>query len=141
MVERIITPAFAQPSLFVCAVTSAETPPSPGSDCQTKWKESEVPQMSPPPPEMVQALPDKDWLPVGAAFPMSLQDHPAGQAARPGGGTSLDVIDTLLSVTAEPVPWSWEVIANPASKGWGRLRAVVEPGTAVQVFRRGTCRR
>ncbi len=131
-----MTPALAQVLVFCWAVTWAATVPSPVRVCAAKWKESAVPQMSPPPPTSVQVPPgDRLSEPAGRAPPMSAQLHPDGQ--RPGGGVSPGVMATESRVTAEPVPWAWDVIPNPASRVPVMARAWVDPGTRVQVVPSG----
>src|ERR1035437_9225687 len=111
--------------------------PSAASDCHTKRKlSSVVPQMSPPPPWIVQVPADRDWLPgAGATWPISAQFQALGPA--PVGATSPALTATESSGTADPVPWLWEVVAIPASSGPGMVSAWVEPGIAVQVLPSG----
>src|ERR1700716_2174574 len=92
--------------------------------------------MSLPPPWMVQVPPDRDWPPgPGTTVPMSAQFQAAGQA--PGGASSVAATATESSVTADAVPWTCEVIANPASSGPVMLMTWVEPGIAVHVLPSG----
>src|SRR6516225_2971287 len=92
--------------------------------------------MSLPPPWTVHVLPDRDWPPAGAGAPMSLQLHPLGHV-NPGGGNSPDVLATVSIVTVSPVPWLWEVMANPAKICPVMAMATVDPATAVQLFPSG----
>src|SRR5579862_459478 len=109
------------------------TLPSPLSDCDTMWNSSEVPQMSPPPPTSLHTPPDSESEPGGAGPPMSWHVHAEGH---PGDDAAV-LTDTVSSVTAEPVPWLWEVMAKPASRGSLRDSTTVEPGTAVHVVPSG----
>src|SRR2546421_9713024 len=76
---RSITPALAQPVVWVCETARALTLPLAASACETKWNWSEVPQMSLPPPWIVQVPPLRDWLPARAGFPISPQFQPRAQ--------------------------------------------------------------
>ena len=92
--------------------------------------------MSGPPPWTVHTLPETLWPPAGATAPMSPQLHPLGQASS-GPGNSPGLTATVSSVTAPPVPCAWEVMARPASRGCGRLRASDDPGIRVQLVPSG----
>src|SRR3989440_11012729 len=76
---RSITPALAQPVVLVCETTRALTLPLAASACETKWKWSEVPQMSLPPPWIVQVPPLRDWLPAREACRASPTERPLRQ--------------------------------------------------------------
>ena len=69
---------------------------------------------------------------MGVTAPMSEQLQVAGQLIDEGGNEP-GVTATVSRVTAEPVPWLWEVTARPARRGWGRVSTWAEPGTRVQV--------
>src|SRR5271166_1985152 len=129
-------PAFSQALGELSDAARAVIEPSAARVCQTKWKESVVPQMSAPPPWIVQVPPDNVWAPVGDGLPMSPHVHPLGQDS-PGGGYSVALTATESRVTAPATPWLWEVRANPPSTGPVMGRATVEPGTAVQLVPSG----
>src|SRR5579863_7729451 len=124
-------PAFAHALVFCWAVMCAVTDPSAGNDWDTKWNESAVPQMSPPPPTSVQVPLDSVSWPAGSAPPMSVHVHTPGHTPGGRGGSALET-PTLSRVTADPTPWLWEVMPNPARTAPGMAMAWVEPGMAVQ---------
>ena len=104
MVARIITPALAQGSVACWVVTWAETVPSPGSACQSKWKLSAVSQMSPPPTVSFQVPEEVSWSwPGGSAPPTSAHDQEAGQmnggALEPGTEARLSTSDVAVVVS------------------------------------------
>src|ERR1041385_8061313 len=127
-----MTPALAQPSVLVCAVTRALTVPSPGSGCETNRNWSLVPQMSPPPPCTVHVPPFSDWVPAGVAPPTSAHVHPLGHA--PGGGGALLVRPTASNVTVLSASVSCDVTARPPSMPPLRPSVTVEPATGVHVL-------
>ena len=81
-----MTPALAQTLVFDWAVTWAVTVPSAARVWLTRWKESAVSQMSPPPPLTDQVEPVSVCWPAGNGPPMSEQVQPVGQAGGGGGG-------------------------------------------------------
>src|SRR5439155_19879903 len=85
----------ALPILLVCETTRALTLPLAASACETKWKWSEVPQISLPPPWIVQVRPLRDWLPARVGVPISPQFQPLGQLEGEGGVALTLTVSTL----------------------------------------------
>ena len=137
MVSRSMTPALAQGDVSVWEVTWALTVPSPAKVWLTKWKASDVPKMSPPPPLIDQVEPVSVCWPAGRAPPMSEHVQPVGQL-KPGGGYSVAVTDTVLKPAVDDavvVRGDGQAGQEGAAQAGHRLRC--EPGTAVHVLPSG----
>src|SRR2546429_8837288 len=101
-------------------MSRALTLPLAASACETKWNWSAVPQMSLPPPWIVQVRPLRDWLPAGYGYPISPQLQPPVQIVGCGGAVGLQLGGSKVDVLIVPV--RWVVTANRANVGLFRVR-------------------
>src|ERR1700686_4973348 len=108
-----MTPALAHGSLADCVATRALKEPSAANDSDMRRKESDVVQMSLPPPWTVQVPALSDCAPAGVAPPMSWQVQPLGHA--PCGGIDPRVTATWSMGQVADVPWFHGPVAIPAS--------------------------
>ncbi len=119
MPARTITPALAFWSVSVWDTTRALTEPAAARGCQAKWKESDRPQMSEPPPRVVQVPPDTRWPPEGAGWPMSRHDQPAGQPTETGE----PVLEAEVADTAPTTATATTAAAPARTRKPGRARS------------------
>src|SRR3989440_5632861 len=85
------------------SIIRALTLPWAASVCETKGNWSAVPQMSLPPPWIVQVPPLRDWLPAGKGYPISPQLQPPVQIVGGGGAVVLKLTVSKVAVLIVPV--------------------------------------
>src|SRR2546421_9876751 len=85
------------------SIIRALTLPLAASVCETKWNWSEAPQISLPPPWIVQVPPLRDWLPAGKGYPISPQLQPPVQIVGGGGAVVLKLTVSKVAVLIVPV--------------------------------------
>src|SRR5579859_5031618 len=126
-----MTPALAHGSVLISDTMWALIEPSPGKDCQSKWKRSYRLQISLPPALIVQVPLLSDSAPEGKELAMSAQLHPVGQST--GGTGAFGVTETVSIVTLPSVAPFCAVVAKPACNVDGNVKTWVESWMGVQL--------